>query len=117
VLLGVPAACLARSGSTSKLVAGDLVRPLVVLLCVTAAAAIAAGLAGYALASFGYVRLMPPLDARVPVGEHALFLADAGAHLASYGAAFIGGAILCGWIWRKRRRLAAASGHRSDAHF
>lgn len=42
----------------------------------------------------------------VPGERYPLFLADLCAHAAAYGAAFVGGLILCTWVWRKRRRFS-----------
>ena len=109
VLLGVPAACLARFGGWPKLAARDLVRPLVVLLGVMAVTAVAAGFVGYELAGSGLIALRSPLADAVPQPRHAGFIADAAAHLASYGTGFAGGVVLWIWILVRRRRIATAS--------
>lgn len=107
VLLGLPAAALARFGARPKLSARDLVRPLVRLLGVMAIAAASAGMIGYKTALAGYIRLAPPLSQLLPPEKHAPFIADAAAHLMSYAAGFLGGILLCLWIVRQRRVLAA----------
>ena len=50
VMLGIPLATVARIGKRPKLSAPDLVRPLALLMAVSAASALIAGIAGMALA-------------------------------------------------------------------
>lgn len=103
VILGIPAAWLARVGSRPKLGAAQLTRPIVFLFSIAATGAITAGSIAYVLARSGKLVLTGPIAERVPEAKHAAFLADCGAHLASYGIGFIGGAVLCCWIWRERK--------------
>ena len=67
-------------------------------------AALAAGSIGYGLVRAGQVWLLEPLASWVPKEKHALFLADWWAHTASYASGFLGGIVLCLWVWRKRGR-------------
>lgn len=115
LLLGVPLACVSRLGSRPALTAGDLLRPLAILLAVMSAVSLIAGLSGYGLARAGRVWLVEPLASRVPAVKHHVYLADLWAHLAAYGSGFIGGIVLCVMTWRRRvRPLLAADGASLD---
>ena len=63
-----------------------------------------AGLTGWWLASNGAYRLPDYWSAVIRPARHARFVADAFAHLMSYGAGFIGGLIVIVWLWWKRGR-------------
>jgi hypothetical protein len=104
LLVGVPAAVAAQVGSRPRVNARRLLRPIGVLLLAMAILAVFAGIAGYQLADRGIIRLNPTLARRVPREKQTLFLADGAAHLASYAGGFLGGAVLCCWIWRTRLR-------------
>jgi hypothetical protein len=103
VILGIPAAWLARVGNKPKLSAVQLLRPIAFLLAIMATGAITVGSIAYVLARNGTLFLLDPLAGRIPESKHAAFIADSGAHLASYGIGFLGGVVLCCWIWRERR--------------
>jgi hypothetical protein len=107
VLLGVPAAAAARIGSWPKRDARSLVKPIVVLMAVSACGAFLAGLAGWWLASRKIVFLVGPLADAVPPEKHVPFLIDGFAHSASYGFGFFGGLVLIGYILISRRNAAA----------
>ena len=102
LFLGVPAACFARLGRAPTLDAGELIRPLAVVLGTVALFAATAGVIWYVLACKGVVVLRGGLAYSIPAEKHAAFLADAAAHLASYGCGFLGGVVLWAWIWRQR---------------
>ncbi len=102
VLVGVPAAILAQVGNQPQLNARRLLRPIVVLLLAMTILAVVAGIAGHQLADHGIIRPNQSLAGRVPREKQTLFLADGAAHLASYAGGFVGGAVLCCWIWRTR---------------
>ncbi len=104
-IIGVPVAATARWGKAPKLAAKDLLRPIGVLLGVMGLCALLAGVAGYVLARHGLIVLVEPLASRVAPEKHVALLADGAAHLASYACGFLGGLILCLWIWRRRRRM------------
>ena len=106
LILGIPIACAARIGDRPAMSANDLLKPLALLLVCMAILAVVAGLAGYAAASAGAVWLLEPLRSKVPADRQVAFLADLWSHATSYGAGFIGGIVLCVWIWRRRRNLA-----------
>jgi len=105
LILGVPAAWLARVGRRPKLSAGQLMGPIARLLAVMACLALIAGVAGYLMARDGVLVLFEPMASRIPPEKHAAFLADAAAHLCSYAVGFLGGIVLCVWIWLRRRQL------------
>ena len=79
-----------------------MIRPIGVLLGVMATCAVVMGAAGY---FFG--RSHPHFVAarELPPAKQAVFLADAAAHLTSYGVGFVGGLVLIGWTifarWRE----------------
>lgn len=102
LLLGVPAALVSRVGPLPKLGASELFRPIGLLLLVMGLVSLIAGTIGFFVAQAGGVWLLEPLSSRVPVEKHSLFLADLWAHLAAYGVGFVGGIVLCGWVWFKR---------------
>jgi len=106
VMLGIPLAMVARIGKRPKRTAGSLIKPLVVLMAVSAVGAIVAGVIGAWLASAGIVVLPKPLADEVPTSQHVAFIADLFAHNASYLAGFIGGGIVMVWVWMGRRRDA-----------
>jgi hypothetical protein len=109
LLLGVGAAVAARAGARPPLGARDVLRPALVLLGVTGAAATLAGLAGWWAASHGQVVLVGPLAERVPPDRHVAFLTDLWAHVAAYAAGALGGPVLWWALWRRRgRRVAPA---------
>ena len=110
VLLGCPLAIAACWGSRPRFGPSELLGPILKLLGFMAAGALLSGLVGYTLAGQGSVSLPERLAARIPEHRHALFLADAFAHSASYFIGFLGGTILVVQTWWRRRMLAFAKG-------
>lgn len=106
--LGFGLAFFARVGSRPKLEARDLLLPLAGLLLVMYALAFLAGMAGYFAAKAGTVWVLEPMASRLEAGKHALFLACAWAHLASYVSGFFGGIILWFLAWCRRGRPSPA---------
>jgi hypothetical protein len=106
LLLGVPLALIARVGSRPKRCAASLVRPIAVLMGVSALLALVAGLAGRFLASVGVVFLTGHLKDAVPTNRHVAFITDLWAHNASYLAGFVGGITLMFHVWSWRRKAA-----------
>src|SRR5579871_109683 len=102
LMLGIPVALASRAGSRPKLTSARLVRPLTILMVVTAGVSLLAGVTGYFAATAGAVWLLEPLQSAVPASKHVRFLADLWAHSAAYGVGFLGSIIICGWIWFKR---------------
>jgi nucleoside permease NupC len=98
----VPLAMAARLGNRPKRDAISLVRPLAWLMGVSAVLALAAGIAGWTLASLDYVQLVGYMAHAVPHDRHVAFLADGFAHTASYAAGIIGGLVVIVQVWRSR---------------
>ena len=107
--LGLLIAISARAGKQPRWGWRDLVRPLLVLLCIMGAVSAMAGLAGYLAAQAGMVGLLGPLAHSVPADRHTAFLADLWAHIAAYASGAASGIGLCVWclIVRNRRRAIA----------
>jgi predicted outer membrane lipoprotein len=103
LILGVPLACAARCGARPALSARELLRPLLVLLSCMSGVALLAGLVGHFAATSSIVFLVEPLASLVPKERHIAFLTDLWAHLASYGSGLVGGLILIGLTWRRRK--------------
>lgn len=107
VLVGIPLALSARVGPPVRLNARDLVKPIAILLLTMGILALASGIIGYGVGKSGRVHLPGELSERVPANQHAVFIADWFAHLASYAAGGFGGLGLCGWAILHRRRTQA----------
>jgi hypothetical protein len=103
VMLGVPAAVLARAGSRPKFGWRDLRVAIAVLMGVVAISAVVGGLVGYATG--GLVANASWFHEQGIHGNRIIrFTTAAGAHQAAYGAGFIGGILTWGWIWWRRGR-------------
>ena len=109
LMLGIPLAMCARLGSRPKLTAGQLARPLAVMLVVVGLLAAVAGLVGHYAAGRGWVVLQGPLASRIPEQRHVPFITDLCAHLASYVGGFVGGVVLCVLTYRRRKDLSRSS--------
>jgi hypothetical protein len=95
LLLGTPLAVCARVGALPKLTARQLFKPICLILCILFALAMVAAAVGYMCAQRKLIHLPEPLASEVAPDRHSLLLADACAHLASYGF----GAILGVTLW------------------
>jgi hypothetical protein len=104
--LGIALALSARTGSTPRLTAKDLLGPVVRLLLVMAALALVAGISGYLMVQVSGFRLGSGPASRLSDATQQRFVSCLFAHLASYGTGFLGGLILCIWA-----ALALQSGH------
>jgi|ERR1051325_119645 hypothetical protein len=104
VMLGIPLACAARLGSSRPWRAGELIKPLAILLAVMGIGAFLAGGIAYVLASKGSIRLTGVFASALPPEKHIPFLVDMWTHSASYLLGFLGGIVLIVWTWRKRER-------------
>lgn len=104
LILGMPLAVAARAGGRPKRDARSLVRPIFGLLGVMATCATVAGVVGFVLARSGVISLREPMASWIAPDRHSRFLADAAAHLASYGVGFVGGLAVVVQVWRSRGR-------------
>ena len=102
--LGLILAIASRAGSPPRRSARELIRPLLLLLGIMAALALAAGIAGFVAAQSGRASIPTPLSTRIPPGRHARFIADLWAHRMSYLSGAAGGFVLAGWVLVRRRR-------------
>lgn len=106
LFLGLAVAAAARGGSRPQLTAGQLLRPLAVLLAAMVAVTLVCGVgAEYNGAILG-VSLGEPWASAVPAPRHRGLLVVASAHFGTYAAALIGGVVLCAWVVRTRRSPA-----------
>ncbi|HEX3315419.1 MAG TPA: hypothetical protein VHR72_11035 [Gemmataceae bacterium] len=103
LILGVGLAIAARAGSRPKRSVSSLVRPVLTLMAVMALCAITAGFAGWLLAVNRMISLVPWLADRIPPERHARFIADGGAHDASYLVGLVGGIVVMVRVWLSRR--------------
>jgi len=101
VLLGVPAALVARAGLRPKLTARKLIKPIGILMVSLACFALLSGAIGYVWSStlLGYDQRMA---SALPPGKYEVFMADAWAHGAAYLGGAVGGTALMIWMWRER---------------
>ncbi len=77
------------------------------LLCVMAVSALAAGVAGFQLSLHSLVSVPAAVADAIPSAAHDRFMAVWFAHIASYLAAFVGGAVLIYRLWQERGRPRA----------
>ncbi len=108
LILGVPLALVARVGSWPKTQPAALWKPIGVLLGCMGVCALIAGSVGYAAAQGGGVFLVGPLETKVPIERHHLFIADAWAHVASYLSGFVGGVVVLVVVARSRWKASRA---------
>jgi hypothetical protein len=114
--LGIPLAAASRIGKRPKLVASDLLRPVLTLLAVMGFCALLAGLIGYSAASHGRISLVGPMRQRVPSDRHVAFLSDFCAHNTAYAVGFVGGFVLCGYAVYIRNQRAVADSDGRPTH-
>ena len=113
LLLGIPLAAACRVGRRPKLVAKDVVRPVLCLLATVFVAAMLFGVVGYAAGRMGWVYLLPPIADAVAPERHALFLFNLWAHSAAYALGAVGGGVVMFRLWMKRRERNNNSRERS----
>lgn len=107
--LGIPPACAARLGRSPRIEPRQLIRPILILLCIMAVASALFGTVGYLAARNDVVSVVGHLAAAVPSDRHNVFLADLWAHNAAYAVGAIGGLFLIGFTAGKRAGLRPAS--------
>jgi hypothetical protein len=103
LLLGLLLALVARVGSWPKLSVRRIRRPVLILLIGMAVCALLAGIIGAQRAQRGSVALAEGWG--IPPDKQVAFMADAWAHLASYGSGILGGLVLAAWAVARRWRL------------
>jgi hypothetical protein len=103
VFFAVPMILAARAGSHPALRASELLLPIESLLAFMAASAVLFGVTGYVLAWKGVLDTDWLTFSDSPAMRYR-FMADWWAHSASYGAAFVGGVVLCVVTYRRRLR-------------
>lgn len=114
--LGIALACCARLGPGPQRGAGELLRPIGVLLLAMAACALLAGAVGHVAARSGAVFLTGRIAGRVPAEQHVWFLTALWMHLASYLAGGVGGIVLCAvTVVRRRRERKGSMGSKSPS--
>jgi len=103
-MLGIPLAFVSQTGSLWKKSAGDLVRPMLVLMAGTGLLALCAGVTCYALTASDAIHLAGGFERAIPAEKHDAFLIDLWIHSASYAGGFLGGALLMVWVVVDRYR-------------
>jgi len=106
--LGFSLACAARLGERPKRSAGELVRPLLVLLGAMALLALVSGFLGYLLTATKFIEVDARIQEMIEPSKQAAFVADWWAHTASYFGGFAGAMVMCIWVWRSRSRDATS---------
>lgn len=101
-IAGIMFALAARAGSPAKLTWRHFVRPVLVLLAVMGACAIASAFAGHWLASTDQIPAVQAWGSMLPVEKHAAFMADLFAHTMSYFVGAVGALIIAlAAAWRR----------------
>jgi hypothetical protein len=104
--LGVALASAARLGDRPRLTALQLVKPVLALLGAMAIVALLSGITGYVLAARHSIVPNEWILLNIPGSRQSAFIADWWAHSASYISGFLGGIVLCLYVWRSRSRLS-----------
>lgn len=104
VALGFLLALVSQSDKATPYPLARLVRSILLLLGVTALAALGAGLLGHVLSVRGVLSLPAALAQAIPVSRHDRFFAVWFAHGAGYLAGLVGGGVICFRVWRARGR-------------
>jgi hypothetical protein len=107
--LGVALASAARVGDRPKLVASQILRPLMWLLAMMGSVALVSGITGYVLASTRRLAPNEWVPANIPPAKQDAFIADWWAHSASYLGGFAGAMVLCLYVWHLRSRITNAA--------
>jgi hypothetical protein len=103
LILGIPLALCARVGPWPKRTARELLRPLLLLLGITFACA----MAGLVLARLtGFTALPYMLPMALNTDQAARFSADLVTHNISYGVGLFGGPWLAAWVLRQRHKTS-----------
>lgn len=102
--LGVALASAARLGDRPRLTASQLLKPVLSLLGAMAIVALLSGVTGYMLAARQSIVPNEWIRLNIPLAKQSGFIADWWAHSASYITGFLGGIVLCLYVWRSRSR-------------
>lgn len=109
LILGAFLALSARAGHWPKIGLKQLRRQIVMLMLVSGALAVIAGVVGWALTNADVVGLFGPWADRIAPDRHARFAFAAWAHSVSYLIGALGGLFIVFRTLRKRRGLAQAA--------
>jgi hypothetical protein len=104
-MLGLLLALAARVGPRPRVRAGELWKPVLLLLAITACASVAAGAMGFVLASNGLLWLPAGMSDLLSADSQKAFMADWWADTASAATAAIGGVVLCVRTLGRRARM------------
>lgn len=110
IVLGYVAGLVATLGPRPKLAPRELVRPLLVLVSVLAAATALTGFTVWHHANLLGVSLDAGMNGLVPVERHRAVLVVACYHFTAYATATVGGVVMCAWLWGERRKRDPSGG-------
>ena len=113
--LGAALAVAAQVGPAPKLRAADLTLPILAVMILSGVAALLAGAVGATLMAHGLVSLDGWLAEAIPADRHAVFFADASAHMTSYAAGGLGGLAVIALTIRRRVRAPVQAGREAAA--
>ena len=107
--IGVALAIVSRAGRMNRKIGWfELIKPVAVVLAVTAIGAFISGAVAYKQAVRGIIGLQGDLAWQVPFEAQNRFVGCEAAHLASYALGFLGGLVLCGYVFIIRLRAPRA---------
>lgn len=108
LILGIAAAVAAQFGSRPKISAARLIRPIGLLMAVTAVSALIAGVAAWLTATAFGPSLLEQIAFDAAPERPVAFRVDLWSHLTSYAVGFLGGVALCVWLLIERSTKRAA---------
>ncbi len=109
LFFGLALAATARAGTNPPLTSGDLLGPLIALLCVVALGSLSCGLTGAYTATVLQLSLGGPWDQLIAKRERFWIIVVASTHFGSYLWASLAAVGVCLWAAKKRSALAERS--------